>query len=58
MAYRWFRQARPTSGDKLIGVGPNIPRFICIRVTRRDGHMAWTSPAFLDTIAEERENDR
>ena len=47
MAYRWFRPSGPTDGVKTIGSGNNVSRFIYVRVTQRDGHMAWTSPIWL-----------
>ncbi len=48
MAYRWARPSGPTNGVKRIGSANNVSRFIYVRVTQRDGHMAWTSPIWLD----------
>lgn len=53
MAYRWFRQSGPTNGVKRIGSRANVSRFIYVRVTQRDGHMAWTSPIWLDFYYDE-----
>ena len=53
MAYRWFRPSGPTDGVKTIGSGNNISRFIYVRVTQADGHMAWTSPIWLDFYYDE-----
>ncbi|NIA16687.1 MAG: hypothetical protein GWP08_21765, partial [Nitrospiraceae bacterium] len=43
----------PTDGVKTIGSGNNISRFIYVRVTQADGHMAWTSPIWLDFYYDE-----
>ena len=49
MAFRWFREKFPSDGARLIGDGyMNVSRFIYARVTQRDGHMAWTSPIWLN----------
>jgi len=48
MAYQWFRPSGPTDGVKRIGSRANVSRFLYVRVTQRDGHMAWTSPIWLD----------
>jgi len=47
-AYRWFRQSGPTDGAKTIHSPHNVSRFIYVRVTQVDGHMAWSSPVWLD----------
>ncbi|MCD6361984.1 MAG: DUF3604 domain-containing protein [Armatimonadetes bacterium] len=47
-AYRWFRRSGPTDGAKIIHTRHNISRFIYVRVTQADGHMAWSSPIWLD----------
>ncbi len=46
MAYVWRRTAEPPDG--MLRTPNNISRFIYVRVTQRDGHMAWTSPIWLD----------
>jgi hypothetical protein len=49
MSFRWFRQKKPSDGARLIGSDEiNVSRFIYARVTQRDGHMAWTSPIWLN----------
>jgi uncharacterized protein DUF3604 len=49
MSFRWFREKCPSDGAHLIGDGSiNVSRFIYARVTQRDGHMAWTSPIWLN----------
>jgi hypothetical protein len=53
MAYQWFRASGPTDGVKRIGSKANVSRFIYVRVTQRDGHMAWTSPIWLDFYYDE-----
>ena len=53
MAYQWFRPSGPTDGVKRIGSAANVSRFIYVRVTQRDGHMAWTSPIWLDFYYDE-----
>jgi len=53
MAYQWFRPSGPTDGVKRIGSSANVSRFIYVRVTQRDGHMAWTSPIWLDFYYDE-----
>ncbi|MBT3376862.1 MAG: hypothetical protein HN742_08370 [Lentisphaerae bacterium] len=53
MAYRWFRPSGPTDGVKRIGTCNNVSRFIYVRVKQRDGHMAWTSPIWLDFYYDE-----
>ena len=55
MSFRWFRQAGPDDGSKVIGSAKlfNISRFIYARLTQRDGHMAWTSPIWLNFYYEE-----
>jgi hypothetical protein len=47
-AYLWSYPGGPTDGSKPIGNRCNVSRFIYVRVTQRDGHMAWTSPIWLD----------
>ncbi len=49
-AYRWFRQSGPTDGATLIHSSNNFSRFIYVRVTQVDGHMAWSSPVWLDFV--------
>ncbi|MBN2450750.1 MAG: DUF3604 domain-containing protein [Lentisphaeria bacterium] len=53
MAYQWFRHSGPTDGVRRIGSAGNVSRFLYVRVTQRDGHMAWTSPIWLDYQVEE-----
>ena len=53
MSYRWFRPSGPTDGVRRIGSRNNVSRFIYVRVTQRDGHMAWTSPIWLDFYYDE-----
>ncbi len=53
MAYQWFRPSGPTNGVKRIGGSANVSRFIYVRVTQQDGHMAWTSPIWLDFVYDE-----
>ena len=52
-AYRWFRAARPTDGVKPIGSIANVSRYIYVRVTQVDGHIAWSSPIWLDFVYDE-----
>jgi hypothetical protein len=53
MAYTLYREARPGNGPH-VGRSPNnVSRFLYLRVTQRDGHMAWTSPIWLDFSYEE-----
>lgn len=47
-SYRWFRAARPTDGVHPIGSIANVSRFIYVRVTQTDGHLARSSPIWLD----------
>jgi hypothetical protein len=48
MAYTWYHPGGPTDGARRIGSANNVSRFIYARVTQRDGHMAWTSPIWLE----------
>lgn len=52
-AYRWWRGARPTDGVHPIGAPTNVSRFVYVRVTQSDGHMAWSSPIWLDFVYDE-----
>ena len=55
MAFTWYRPAGPTNGDRVIGTSfmTNVSRFLYVRVTQRDGHMAWTSPIWLSFYYDE-----
>ena len=53
MAYTWYREARPSNGPTVGSPPNNVSRFIYVRVTQRDGHMAWTSPIWLDFYYDE-----
>jgi hypothetical protein len=53
MAYTWYREARPSNGPHVGRPPGNVSRFIYVRVTQRDGHMAWTSPIWLDFYYDE-----
>lgn len=53
MAFTWYHPGKPSNGARLIGSANNISRFIYLRVTQRDGHMAWTSPIWLDFYYDE-----
>jgi hypothetical protein len=53
MAYTWYREARPSNGPHVGQPPGNVSRFIYVRVTQRDGHMAWTSPIWLDFYYDE-----
>ncbi len=52
-SYRWFRAARPTDGVHPIGSIANVSRFVYVRVTQTDGHLAWSSPIWLDFCYDE-----
>ncbi len=52
-AYRWFRGSRPTDGVSPIGSINNVSRYIYVRVTQVDGHIAWSSPIWLDFYYDE-----
>jgi len=51
MAFVWNRTSGPPDG--MLRSPNNISRFIYVRVTQRDGHMAWTSPIWLDFFYDE-----
>ena len=53
MAYTWYREARPSNGPHVGRPPGNVSRFIYARVTQRDGHIAWTSPVWLDYTVDE-----
>ena len=53
MAYTWYREAAPSKKPRAGNPPNNISRFIYVRVTQRDGHMAWTSPIWLDFYYDE-----
>lgn len=53
VAFLWRRDAGPTEGGRLIQGANNVSRFVYVRVTQRDGHMAWTSPIWLDFYYDE-----
>jgi len=48
MAYTWYHPGGPMNGARRIGSSGDVSRFIYVRVTQRDGHMAWTSPIWLE----------
>ena len=53
MAFTWYREAGATNGARLIQSPANVSRFVYVRVTQRDGHIAWTSPIWLDFYYDE-----
>lgn len=46
MGFVWRQGAMPANAR--FTVPNNVSRFIYVRVTQRDGHMAWTSPIWLN----------
>ncbi|MCL5271233.1 MAG: DUF3604 domain-containing protein [bacterium] len=53
MAYTWYRNPHPLDNQLPLPLTNNVSRFIYVRVTQRDGHMAWTSPIWLDFYYDE-----
>jgi hypothetical protein len=51
MGFVWSSGAAPANAR--FRVPNNVSRFIYVRVTQRDGHMAWTSPVWLDFYYDE-----
>ena len=50
-AYVWNRTSGPPDG--MLRTPNNVSRFVYVRVTQRDGQMAWTSPISLDFYYDE-----